>query len=302
MRRILPALAVAVAAVTTACSRGPDAESTNAAALAEQVALAETLASQKDSLTRIVLETDRFLAAIDSQLDRAPGLKAKAPIDATESPMAQQLAERQQLLARVQELVDRSRATSAQLTRARQRIKSMEGDAAKKAAENDAIIRELGSTIQRQLATIGELQMRVDSLATQNVALQADTARLRGEVRGLSDVNARAWVVVGTERELLDMGIIVREGGANLLVARVGRTLSPARDLPQDSFTAIDIRTTREIALPDSTKRYMVVSRHSLDYTEVANRDGNRFGGAMLRITDAARFWENSRYLILVEQ
>jgi hypothetical protein len=109
----------------------------------------------------------------------------------------------------------------------------------------------------------------------------------------------RAYYVVGTEDELIEKGIVEREGGANLLFARIGRTLQPARALDPELFVAIDRRDIREIPLPDSTQRYAVVSRQSLDNADVGERDEAEFRG-QLRIPDPERFWGASRFLILV--
>ena len=297
-RFLLPLLVVA------ACSRGPDAEAARRddPAAAQQLALADQLSAQKDSLTRIVLETDRFLAAVDSQLDRVPATKnGPKPQTTAESPVASQLQQRQELLSRVQQLVERTRATSNQLAKARAQNKQLQADLAKRTAEGDSIVAELGATIERQLGTIQTLQSRVDSLGLVAQRLEADTTDLRREVRGMTDAQARAWVAIGTERELLERGVIVREGGANLVVARVGRTLQPARTLPREAFTQIDIRKATSIELPDSTRRYEIVSRHSLEFADSTSRDGNGVRRT-LRISDPSGFWAASRWLILVQR
>jgi len=100
---------------------------------------------------------------------------------------------------------------------------------------------------------------------------------------------------------LLDKHIIVKEGGANLLILRAGRTLQPARVLNADLFTAIDQRETKQIEVPDTTRRYRIVSRQDLDDAEVQSRDGNTFKGH-LKITKPDEFWAGSRFLILVRQ
>jgi hypothetical protein len=149
------------------------------------------------------------------------------------------------------------------------------------------MIADLGETIQRQTMQIAGLESRMDSLNT--------------EMKTLGEKNYRAYYIVGTEKELLQKGVIVKEGGANLLIKRVGRTLQPARTLNPELFTAIDQREVQQIPLPDSTKRYQIVSRQSLDDCDVKDRDKASFRGE-LRIADASKFWAPSRYLILVQR
>jgi hypothetical protein len=104
-----------------------------------------------------------------------------------------------------------------------------------------------------------------------------------------------------TEDELLKKGVIVKEGGTNLLIKRFGRTLVPARELNKEAFTPIDTRAVHAIDVPDTTKRYQIVSRQSLDDVKVGLREGTSFRGS-LEIPDSERFWSASRYLIIVQK
>jgi hypothetical protein len=94
---------------------------------------------------------------------------------------------------------------------------------------------------------------------------------------------------------------VTKEGGANLLLARPGKTLVPNRVLNPEVFTAIDQRDSRTIVVPDSARRYRIVSRHSLDQADVSWRDERSFRGN-LKIQNVEEFWKPSRFLILVEQ
>jgi hypothetical protein len=138
------------------------------------------------------------------------------------------------------------------------------------------------------------MQVQVDSLAGAN-------ARLGTELALLQTTHSKAFYIIGNEDELLKKGVVVREGGANLLLAHPGRTLQPARSLDSGVFTMIDRRNVTEIPVPDTTRRYAIVSRQSLDDVDVAERERTSFRGK-LKIKDADRFWAQSRYLIIVER
>ena len=56
-----------------------------------------------------------------------------------------------------------------------------------------------------------------------------------------------------------------------------------------------------QIEVPDSTKRYQIVSRQSLDDVKVATREGTSFRGS-LEIPNSEKFWSPSRYLIIVQR
>lgn len=299
MRRSSALLLLAPIAIAAACTNGDKLRADSLEAItAEQLQLMDQLAAQKDSLTNVVLDADKFISTVDSQISTVKGLpKAKRSSATLESPIEEQLQNRREMLERVEALVARAKTTANQLAEARKREAALRGDNDSLRTANEKLmarieadqqmITELGETITRQTVAITGLQTQVDSLGL--------------EMRSLGANHYRAYYVVGTEEELLEKGIIQREGGANLLFVRLGRTLQPARLLSPEMFTAIDQRDIRDIPLPDSTRRYQIVSRQSLDAAQVAERDRATWRGA-LHIADANKFWSSSRYLIIVQR
>ena len=264
---------------------------------AQQSRLSTQLSAQKDSLTRVIFDADAFISKIDSQIATVKGLPPQKRHKHMESPVAEQLVARKEMLARVDALVKRAKQTAVQLAEARKREQALRGEndqlkaqtaqLQQQLAQDQQMIEELGARIQRQTETIAALQGQVDSLTTE--MRTADAARFR------------AYYIVGTEKELLEKGVVEREGGKRLLLVKVGRSLQPARTLKPELFTPIDQREMREIPLPDSTRRYRLVSRQSLDNAEVREREQATFRGP-LKITNTDQFWAPSRYLILVER
>ena len=92
-------------------------------------------------------------------------------------------------------------------------------------------------------------------------------------------------------------GRAVRICSSSASVARSFRRVSWTRT----AFTPIDTREVHAIQVPDTTKRYQIVSRQSLDDVKVATREGTSFRGS-LEIPDAEKFWAASRYLIIVQK
>jgi hypothetical protein len=286
--RLLPLTLLALAACQS--REHARADSVKAAAAVEQSRLAEQLSAQKDSLTRVVLEADDLIMRIDSTVSTVKGLPKAKREDGRLDPLAQQIENRKAVMARVDALVKRARATSAQLAKAQTDNKELRA----RIESDEKMISDLNATIQRQASNIEELAVRVDSLNGVTRQLGEDLATARALAN-------KAFYVIGKEDDLVKQGIVVREGGANLLIVRPGRTLQTARKLDPKVFTAIDQREVQQIPMPDTTRRYAIVSRQSLDNAEVAHRENTTFRGN-LKITQPDQFWAASRFLVIVEK
>jgi hypothetical protein len=297
MSQLRPLAMLAILVAASACKMSHEDVRADSVHVAEQVKLTNQLAAQKDSLMTVVLDADKFISHIDSQIGRVRDLPAQKRKKDTESPIQDQLQARKDLLVRVDALVKRAQTTARDLAVSRSRVKHLTNDSTHFAQSIDGqlkMIAELNSTIQRQTTRLNTMQLAVDSLAGAN-------AKLGTELALLQTTHNKVYYVIGSEDDLVKKGIVVREGGANLFVAHPGRTLQPARMLDPALFTAIDQREVHEIAVPDSTRQYAIVSRQSLDDADVANRDHSNFRGN-LKIKDADRFWSPSKYLIIVQR
>jgi chromosome segregation ATPase len=250
------------------------------------------LSAQKDSLTKVILDADEFIAKIDSKVSSVKGVRGK-PFKGRkdlESPVQQQIQNRKEMLARVDALVKRAKQTADELAAAKEREAELKGETVRLQGENDSLRSQLDEN-QKMVAQFSEtIERQAGQIATLETEIKTVGARLY-----------TAYYIVGTEKELLKKGVVVREGGANLIIKRFGRTLQQARKLDPDLFRQIDQRETQVIAVPDSTKRYRLVSRQNLDHAEVQERDGTTFSGN-LKITDINGFWGPTRFLILQER
>lgn len=290
---------IALGALGAACSSPRErARADSVAALAQQQGhLLVTLTAQRDSIARVVGDADAFIGKIDSSISRVKGLPRSRPAKGSEGPLEDQVRERKDMLRRVDALVARARETANQVAQLKAREKAL-------LAENGELKDSLSATSQRLVADAQLIAELRGSLEQQAQTIASMQARLDDFDKQLADARssaARAYYVIGTEDELVKKGVIVREGGTNLLIKRIGRTLVPARSLDAAAFTPIDTREVREISVPDTTRRYQIVSRQSLDDVKVGQREGTSFRGP-LEIADATKFWSPSRYLIIVQR
>jgi regulator of replication initiation timing len=286
------AIVTTTALVAAACDNGRAArEDSLRVVQSQQLQLMSQLSAQKDSLTKVILDADEFIAKVDSKVSSVKGIRAKGKKGKDlESPIQQQLQNRKEMLARVDALVKRAKETADQLAAAKEREAELKGENVRLQSENDSLRTQLDDN-QKMVAQFAEtIERQAGQITTLETEIKTVGARLY-----------TAYYIIGREKELLKKGVVVREGGANLIIRRFGRTLQPARKLDPDLFTQIDQRETQMIVVPDSTRRYRLVSRQNLDFAEVEERDGTTFTGN-LKITDINGFWGPTRFLILAER
>ena len=231
---------------------------------------------------------------MDSAITTVKGLprqKRKAS-----DPLADQLQARKDMMERVNSLVARAKQTATQLAELQKKqadaestngeLRAKNAAQAAKLEEDAQLIADLGSTIERQRLEIATLSARIDSIGL--------------EMKAVATRHYKAYYVIGTEKELMEKGVIVKEGGTRLIFVRAGRMLVPSRVLNPTAFTVIDQRDNKVIAVPDTSRRYRIVSRQSLDAADVPWRDATSFKGN-LKIVNPDEFWAPSRFLILVK-
>lgn len=255
------------------------------------------LSAERDSVSQTLADANLFIGRIDSSISRVKGLGAGNYKKTSESGIEDQLRARKDMLRRVDALVERARSTAKEVNALKRQHDELLAANGQLTNENLA----LKDSIAADVKHIADLMASVDQQAQTIILLQKRIDDLGQELETVRTQSAKAYYVVGTEDELLQKGVITREGGTNLLVHRFGRTLVPARDLKSDDFTAIDTRNVRSISLPDSTREYQIVSRQSLDDAKVSVRDGAKFRGP-LEIAEADKFWATSKYLIIVQR
>lgn len=99
-----------------------------------------------------------------------------------------------------------------------------------------------------------------------------------------------AFYVFGTAKELVENGIVEKEGG----FLGLGRTLKFRKDFNPDVFTEIDIRKVNEISL--NAKKAKVITTHPAQSYELVGNDPVE----KLVIQDPEKFWETNKYLVIV--
>jgi myosin heavy subunit len=296
MRKAVLALAVAAAAC------GPSRQEYQKA-----VSDAQTASAQKDSVLSEMLETTKLITEINTELAKAKSIGV-TPVAKSEEARTAAAEERAATLSKVRDLVARLNDTENRLSQLQVRSKKHDNELAAQIesykkqladlqANYDRQLADLGAVIDTQKVQIAGLTKQVDTLSSQNTQLASERAVLSDSVGHLTEYTNTVYYAVGTEDELIQKGIAVKEGSKFLFFG--GKHLVPARELSPDAFTKLDLTKDMQITLPKDGKQYKIVSRQSTDYLSPVPADGKITGS--IQIASPRQFWAPSKYLIVVE-
>ena len=268
-------------------------------AMKTQVQTMTAISAEKDSLLNEVAENAKLMSDISNELAKVKESKRAG----AESPaLATTLNDRQYILTRIQDITARVNQSEARLAASQKRVKALSGESDSlraSIAAYEAAVADFQTTIENQKQTIAALTDQVNNLQTENVQLAAHNASLAMSVDSLTTRDNTVYYVIGTKQDLMNRGLVVEEGRKFLFFGK--KVLTPARSLDSGEFTAVDMRLTPEIALPDSQAKYLIVSRQNLEgLTTPPDEDGKIHGAVQIGSPD--RFWGPSKYLIIVQQ
>ncbi len=248
-----------------------------------------------DSLATALAEKDSLMALMNDISDGMNQLKElqdvvsvrnlsgetpdrKAQLRSDMELLQKSVAERKKRLEDLEKRLTQSRNYNDEM---RKTIETM-----KKQLENQqSTIDDLTQQLAQAHIVINTLNTRVDSLNTVNTEVREEKARAQEEtVRVTNEMNV-CYYVIGNKKELKNHHII--ETGF------LKKTKIMEGEFERSYFTKADKRTLNVIPL--HSKKAKLLSKHPQGTYQLVE-DGNV---KSLHITDAARFWELSNYLIV---
>ena len=273
----------------------------------------DSLVGIKNDLLNEVMTSTKFVNDINTELAK---LKSRQRADnlnprmLTESDMSAIKEERVAVVTRIRSLVarlDSSEARVASLRSRANRLAAHDSTLVRQVADYEKTISDLRQTVEqqkndyeatiaRQNVQIASLNSKVDTVTQENVRLSGEKTALTDTVSQLTSEKNTAYYVIGTKDELIKSGVLTEEGHKRFLVVG-GRRVEPARDLDPSKFTRIDRLHDTVINFPAGD--YTILSRQNPAFASpLSAKDGKMSGG--LKIDQPERFWENSKFLIVV--
>lgn len=263
--------------------------------------VAEQTSSERDSLARVVAAKDSLIEAVFADInaitENLAQIKARENIITQVEPegFARPVEQINSDLAAIEELMEQNRQKIADLQRASARLRR----ANLKIGELEKLIEELNGRIERQDDELAALRQELAERRAEVEQLNEEIGRMENEHRTAVDSLTTSnrsldaslhavYYVVGEEKKLREAQVIEKEGF-------IGRTLVPAKQNNLEFFLQADSRELVEV--PIRQKKVTVVSAHPEGSYELI-KDSE---GVVLKlvITDADRFWESSRMLIV---
>lgn len=299
-------VATMAAACTDAASKARAdslaAELANANALRDSIQTAMTnSAAEKDRALNQVVEATKFADQVDAELRQVRGLTSRVTVKKSDESGKTEAADaKKDILDRLTQMRQRLAARQAQVRAMMDTMKTMRADSGATAT----LLADLNERLANREKEILVFQEEVKQLRTANALLVAEKAVLTDTVKAMDTRENKVFYTVGTRRQLLTDGVVTEEGGSRgLLIVKLGKTLVPARSLSEASFTMGDRREVITISLPRADRPYRIVSRHDVGLIDVAKKekDGS-FRGESIKITDPAKFWASSKFLIIAEK
>ncbi|HYC53195.1 MAG TPA: hypothetical protein VEB19_18970 [Gemmatimonadaceae bacterium] len=284
---MLPVLVLTSA--VAACSEGP----TRRELVTANAQRADSLFYLRNELLEQVMEGTRFVNEVNAELSKARNIGTVRQLKPG-AELADANEERRQVVGKITILVDRLAAMQGRLVGMRKEVADKDSLLKTRIAEYEQVIAEAQSAAEFQRA---QLQALIDEQTTRIASLNQQVDSLHGTVRDLTDEQNTVYFVVGTRKELIEKGVVVPNGSRRFLLAGA-RPVAPARDLDPSVFTKLDRRTDRTIILPDG--EYRILSRQNEAYTTSEVTKSGKLAGA-LTIEQPERFWNGSRYLIVMK-
>lgn len=256
--------------------------------------ISEQLTIDKQNLTDQLAKSDSTLKAYESYMkDASSKLNALLGTEGGESTATGDLTARldkaiADITASLQETQQKYRNASGRYASANSRVKDLEtevSDLKILVDKKDSLINVLNDKSDALAATIEEKSAIIDETEAKNSELESQIDDITGNLN-------TAWYTTGAVADLMDKNIIIKTGGFLGICGRV-KVLAPT--VGSGSLQKIDIRekTTFELQCPIDDVE--IITHHSSDSYQLTTVNEE----TILTVTDAAKFWEASRYLVV---
>ncbi|HEY0976245.1 MAG TPA: hypothetical protein VGE21_02150 [Flavobacteriales bacterium] len=283
-RFFLPLGAVALLA---ACQTGPSPEAlARDAAQAESARLRAELQGRDSLIGEMTLSFDEIEKNLELMDDREK-LIASATGDEIALDKRQRIVRDMQLM---NGLMKDSRERIAELTKRLDKSKIEAGGLRKKLKELDMQLAQRDSSIMTMKDELLARDFKIGQINDQLTAIELEVAKREAIIQQQEHEINKAYVALGTYKELEQKGVLVKEGG----VIGIGKQTLVSDDANPGQFQEVDVRELRKLPL-GGDKAKLVTDHPKKSYS--IKEEGTEL--AYLEIKDPQEFWKLSKYLVV---
>jgi hypothetical protein len=244
--------------------------------------------SELDSLFSTLNQIEENLAAVNSRYNAVQELR-RANIEGQPNVKSQinaQIKDIENLMAANRQKIASLQAKINTDTKEGTRLQELVSRQEERIAQQESQIAQLLTELENNKVLIKKLNQDVSELTASNeqkdqyIKLQTTEAN-------------RAYYVVGSYSDLNEAGIVSKAGG----FIGIGRRQGTNSEMPLDRFTQID--RTKVTTIPINMRKALVVSKHPENSYELVMDENDEKMVSYLRILNPAKFWEQTRFLVI---
>ena len=244
--------------------------------------------SELDSLFATLNQIEENLAAVNARYSAVQELRraniegqpnVKSQISAQIKDIENLMAANRQKIASLQAKINSDGKESARL----QELVSRQEE---RISQQESQIAQLLTELENNKVIIKKLNEDVSELTASNEQKDQYIKQQTAEAN-------RAYYVVGTYSDLNEAGIVSKAGG----FIGIGRRQGTNTEMPLDRFTQID--RTKVTTIPINMRKAIVVSKHPENSYELVMDENDTKQVSYLRILNPAKFWEQTRFLVI---
>lgn len=280
-------IAVAALAGLAACQSGPSPEEiARDEARAESARLKSELQARDSLIGEMTLSFDdieRNIALMDDRQKMiASGAKDELALD-----KRQRIVKDLQLM---NGLMKDSRDRIAELTKRLDRSNIDASGLRKKLKDLDLQLASRDSSLASMKDELLARDFKIGQINDQLTAIELEVAKREAIIQQQEHEINKAYVVMGTFKELEAKGVLTKEGG----LIGIGKRTELSDKLAASQFQEVDVREVRR--LPLKAEKAKLVSEHPKSSYQLVE-EGDHL--AYLEIKDPEQFWKLSKYAVV---
>lgn len=244
--------------------------------------------SEIDALFEVLSEIETNLTEISNRYNQVNTLKRNNPEtnNRVKGQITEQLAQIESMLQQNKEKIASLNNKIANMGKENSRLQEFIETLNTRIADQEKQIDELTKELNISKKTIQELSENVSDLTQANKEKEEYINYQTNEAN-------KAYYIVGSYKELKDMGIVDKSGG----FIGIGKKQNTTTDMDVSKFQMIDRTKVKTITI--NQKKAQVISNHPESSYELVYDENDSKTVAYLKIKDVNEFWKYSKFLVV---